>query len=123
MRTTTRFCGLVFSIALTLVPMTGFAAGERHTGTVQTVSSDSLVVDELGRAGKEHKLRVVVTPETRIAYSERNPHATSAQDLFVESTISSADVKKGDFVVVETRPEGKKLIAESITVTLRTGAQ
>jgi hypothetical protein len=40
---------------------------------VVEVGRDSLVVDELGRAGKEQKLHVTVTANTRVVESERNP--------------------------------------------------
>ena len=111
-------------------------AGDQHSGGTSFVAidigkafhavlvefpagADSLVVDELGGANRQQKLQVGVTPTTRITYSERNPHATSTQDLFTENVISLTEVKKGDFVVVETTSDGKKLVAESVMVTLR----
>jgi hypothetical protein len=123
MRATIFLWELVFVITLTLIPVAGFAAGERHTGTVVTVGSDNLIVDGLGRGGREEKLNVAVTPTTRITYSERNAHASSPQELFNDTTIPLTDVKKGDFVVVETKSEGKRLVAESVTVTLRGSAK
>ena len=108
--------GFVLLLALTLVPVTVLSAGERHAGTVLSVGPDSLVVDELGRAGKAHKLHITVTPRTRIIVSQRNPQAPES---FTDTTISLAEVKKGDFIGVDTRHEVSKLIAESITVTLR----
>ncbi len=111
--------GLVVFFALMLLPTMALAAGTRHKGTVVEVGRDSLVVDELGRAGKEQKLHMTVTANTRVVESERNPHASSAQDEFTEKTIALSDIKKGDFVVVDVSREGKKLVAESVMVTLR----
>lgn len=105
---------------LTLAPVTVLSAGERHAGTVLSVGPDSLVVDELGRAGKAQKLLVIVTPRTRIIVSQRN---LRAPESFTDTPISLAEVKRGDFVGVETTHEGAKLVAESITVTLRQETQ
>ena len=111
--------GFVFLLALTLVPVTELTAGDRHAGTVLSVGPDSLVVDELGRAGKAHQLRVTVTPRTRIILSQRNSQAPE----FTDTPISLAEVKKGDFVGIDTSHEGSKLVATSITVTLRQETQ
>jgi hypothetical protein len=86
------------------------------------VGSDSLVVDEVGRAGEEQKLHVTITPKTRIIESRRNPAASDAQDSFTDKTISLAEVEKGDYVVVDASQEGTKLVATSVTVTLRGSA-
>ena len=85
-----------------------------------SVEPNSLVVRELGAAGKERKLQAAVTPQTRVTDSERNPRPTNAQELFKDKPISLSEVKKGDFVVVETRREGKKIVADTVMVTLRT---
>ena len=111
--------GLVVLFVLMLLPMLALAATTRHTGTVVDVGRDSLVVDELGRAGKEQRLHLAVTANTRVVESERNPHASSAQDEFTEKPIALTDIKKGDFVVVDVSREGKKLVAETVMVTLR----
>ena len=114
---------LLFALtfALTLVSVNVLIANERHTGTVLNVETGRLVVLVLGRAGKEEKLRVAVTPQTRIVDSERNPRPTSVEELFTDRPISLNELKKGDFVVVETSGEGKKLVADSVMVTLRNG--
>jgi hypothetical protein len=115
--------GLVLTLLVTLVPLTAVIAGEHHSGTVLSVGSAGLVVDELGRAGKEQTLQIAVLPQTRLIDAERNPKGTSAEDAFTEKTISLAEVKKGDFVVVDATRKGKKLVADSVTVTLRAGAR
>jgi len=107
--------GLVLLLPMTIVPVGKLSAGERHAGIVLSVAADSLVIDELGRAGKAHQLRVTVTPRTGIILSQRDP-----QELeFTDTPISLAQVKKGDFVGVDTSHEGSKIVAASITVTLR----
>jgi hypothetical protein len=105
-------------LALMLAPITVQSADTRHSGTVLDVGRDALVVDALGLAGREHKLKIVVTPKTRIIDSERNPHAPSAQAAFTEHTIGLSDIREGDFVVVEVTPVGKNLEAQSVMVTL-----
>jgi hypothetical protein len=102
-----------------LLTTTALAAGTRHSGTVVDVGRDNLVVDKLGRAGKEQKLHLTVTANTRVVESERNSHASGTQDAFTEKTIALSDIRKGDFVVVDARREGKKLVADTVMVTLR----
>jgi hypothetical protein len=119
MRIITLHPGFVLLLALTLVPVTELTAGDRHAGTVLSVGLDSLVVDELGRAGTAHMLYVTVTPRTSIIVSQRNPQAPE----FTDTPISLAEVKKGDFVGIDTSREGSKLVAVSITVTLRQETQ
>jgi len=111
--------GLVLLLPMTIVPVGELSAGERHAGLVLSVAADSLVIDELGRAGTAHKLHVTVTPKTSIIVSQRNPQAPE----FTDTPISLAEVKKGDFVGIDTSHEGSKLVATSITVTLRQETQ
>src|SRR5262249_22742924 len=102
---------------------TMLSASDRHSGSVRSVGPDSLVVDEFGRAGEEQQLHVTITRKTRIIESQRNPAGSDAHDAFTDRTISLAEVKKGDYVVVNASREGTKLVAESVTVTLRGSAQ
>ena len=120
LRSTVLVLALMF--ALTFVSVNALMANERHTGTVMSVEPNGLVLLVLGRGGKEQKLQVAVTPQTRVTDSERNPRPTSVQELFTDKPIPLSEVKKGDFVVVETSGEGKKLVADSVMVTLRNGA-
>jgi len=100
---------------MTIVPVGKLSGGERHGGIVLSVAADSLVIDELGRAGQAYQLRVTVTPRTRIILSQRDPQGPG----FTDTPISLAQVTKGDFVGVDTSHEGSKIVAASITVTLR----
>lgn len=100
------------------------ANGARHAGTVVSVDSKSntLVVDELGKAGKEEKLRLHVAPNARVVLSERVDQASDPQHTFKDTPIALGDVKPGDFVVVDVTGRGKAATAESVTVTLRPGS-
>jgi hypothetical protein len=98
---------------------TMLSAGDRRSGIVLSVGRDSLVVDELGRAGEKQKLHVTITRKTRVIELQRNPAASGAQDAFTDKTISLAEVKKGDYVVVYASHQEAKLVAESVIVTLR----
>ena len=98
---------------------TMLSAADRHAGSVLGVGANSLLVHEVGRAGEEQKLHVTITHRTRIIESRRNPAASDAQDSFTDKTISLAEVKKGDYVVVDASREGTNLVAASVTVTLR----
>ena len=87
MRIITLHPGFVLLLALTLVPVTKLTAGDRHAGTVLSVGLDSLVVDELGRAGTAHMLYVTVTPRTSIIVSQRNPQAPEFTDTNVKRSV------------------------------------
>src|SRR5438445_13742350 len=102
MRIITLHPGFVLLLALTLVPVTKLTAGDRHAGTVLSVGLDSMVVDELGRAGTAHMLYVTGTPTTSIIVSERNPQAPELTD----TPISLAHAQKGDLLVLDTITEG-----------------
>lgn len=99
-------------------PSTPPPAGERHSGTVVSVKPESLLLAEIVAGGKERKLLVQLTAQTRVVVSDRNPHATGVENSFTNTPINAADIKPGDFVVVGLS-RGKKAVAESITVTLR----
>ena len=98
---------------------TTLSASDRRSGSVRSVGSDRLVVAEFGRGGEEQQLQVTITRKTRIIESQRNPAASDAHDSFIEKTISLAEVKTGDYVVVDASRQETKLVAESVTVTLR----
>src|SRR5207253_9132160 len=109
MRIITLHPGFVLLLALTLMPVTKLTAGDRHAGTVLSVGLDSLVVDELGRAGTPHMLYVTVTPRTSIIVPHRHPPAPELTD----TPTSLAQVTKADSVGIATSREGTKLVAAS----------
>ena len=84
---------LVLALVILFMPLatwrrSSLAADTRHTGTVVEVGRDSLVVDELGLAGRGQKLHINVTSNTRLVESQRNPNASGAQDAFTEKAIA-----------------------------------
>ena len=73
----------------------------------------------MGTTAVAWRLRVELAPDARVVLSERNDRAEDLSHPFRDTVISLADVRRGDFVVVEMRgPEGKAL-ARSVVVTFR----
>ena len=103
-------------------PLAG--AAERRSGRVIAVDvqAGSIVVDEVGpwevRKGVTQVTRhtVVVRPSTKIVSHIRVNVRGRYQDDFIEVPLELADVARGDFVTVECRREGARLIASSIEV-------
>lgn len=109
--------------AAALVAMAGAApGGERHAGTVLAVDppARSLVVDEYGANGERRALRVQVPPEALVLLSQRNPSGRALRETFRDRTVTLADVRVGDFVVVELSADPD--VARLVTITLRRGA-
>jgi hypothetical protein len=109
--------------AAALVAMAGAAGGgERHAGTVLAVDPQarSLVVDEYGANGERRALRVQVPPEALVLLSQRNPSGRALGEAFRDRAVTLADVRVGDFVVVELSADPD--VARLVTITLRRGA-
>lgn len=90
----------------------------RVSGVVLSIepSAGMLVLEDGGAAGR---LRVELAPDARVVLSERDEHAEDPSQPFKDTVIDLADVRRGDYVVVERRgPEGKEL-ARSVVVTFR----
>ncbi|HSB42292.1 MAG TPA: hypothetical protein VLK28_10705 [Methylomirabilota bacterium] len=100
----------------------GAAGGERHAGTVLAVDPQarSLVVDEFGANAERRALRVEVPPEALVLLSQRNPSGRELGEAFRDRTVTLADVRVGDFVVVEL--SGDPEVARLVMITLRRGA-
>jgi hypothetical protein len=94
-------------------------AGERRSGTVLAVDSQSrvLVLDEFRAAGERGALRVQVPPQAVVLLSQRNQDGRDLTDSFRESTITLSDIRPGDFVVVELSSDPQ--VARLVMVTLR----
>lgn len=102
---------------VTLCAVAGPAqSGERHAGTVLNVDSTrgQLVLDEFGVAATRKTVALRVAPEARIVDSQRREPVESFDKTFVDTPIALADVRVGDFVVVDVEKPG---IAERVTVT------
>jgi len=99
----------------------GAQAGERRAGTVLAVDPQAriLTLDEFGANAERLALRVQVPREAVVLLSQRNQGGRDLKDSFRDSTITLADVRVGDFVVVELSdvPE----VARLVMITLRRG--
>jgi len=97
-------------------------AGERRAGTVLAIDPQArvLTVDEFGANAERRALRVQVPREAAVLLSQRNLAGRDAQDSFRDSTIALADVRVGDFVVIEMSDEPE--VARLVMITLRRGA-
>lgn len=97
-------------------------AGERHAGTVLAVDPQArtLILDEFGANAERRALRVHVPREALVMVSQRNEAGRDLKDAFRDSTITLADVRVGDFVVVELSSNSE--VARLVMVTLRRGA-
>jgi hypothetical protein len=100
----------------------GAAGGERHAGTVLAVDPQarSLVVDEFGPNAERRALRVQVPAEALVLLSQRNPSGRELREAFRDRTVTLADVRVGDFVVVEVSADPE--VARLVMITLRGGA-
>lgn len=108
-------------VGLALLSSAG--AADRRAGTVAAVdaATRTFVVDELGEAGKPRRVTVRVAPATRIVVSERltGPASGDLSRTFRDTPIEFADLRAGDFVVVESSPAGGAEVASEVTVTFR----
>lgn len=97
-------------------------AGGRHAGTVLAVDPQAriLTVDEFGANAERRALRVEVPRDALVLLSQRNHAGRDLKDSFQESTITLADIRIGDFVVLEL--SGDREVARLVMVTLRRGA-
>lgn len=78
-----------------------------------------LVLEDRGVAGDAGRLRIEVAPDVRVVLSERDDKAEDLSRPFKDTAIDLSEVRRGDYVVVETRgPEGKE-VAWSVMVTFR----
>jgi hypothetical protein len=98
------------------------AAGERRAGSVLAVDSQArtLTLDEFGANAERRALRVQVPREAVVLLSQRNQAARDVRDSFRDSTITLADVRVGDFVVIELSEDPE--VARLVMITLRRGA-
>jgi hypothetical protein len=97
-------------------------AGERHAGTVLAVDPQArtLTLDEFGANAERRALRVQVPREAAVLFSQRNQVGREWKDAFRDSTITLAEVRVGDFVVVELSDD--PTVARLVMITLRRGA-
>jgi hypothetical protein len=97
-------------------------AGERRAGTVLAVDPQArtLILDEFHANAERRALRVQVPREAVVLLSQRNQGGRDVKDSFRDSTITLADVRVGDFVVIELSDDPE--VARLVMITLRRGA-
>lgn len=117
--------GVIAFVAL--AQPTLMTAAERHSGTVTAVDAQTrtLVVEEVAEEGKVTSLRILVAPDAQLTMSERipDPEITDFTRTFRETPLSLSDIRAGDFVNVDVERRGQRLVARSVTVTLRSGSR
>lgn len=106
----------------------GLASGEppvivKHSGTVVTVDSarSVFVLAEVGPwrvdAGRTviTERRIALTESTEVTYVRRDDAEAFPGD-FLETRLGARELMTGDFVTVECRHEGQRLVAVKVTV-------
>jgi hypothetical protein len=97
-------------------------AGERRAGTVLALDPQArtLTLDEFGANAERRALRVQVPRDALVLLSQRNQAGRDVKDSFRDSAITLADVRVGDFVVIEMSDDPE--VARLVMITLRRGA-
>lgn len=97
-------------------------AGERRAGTVLALDPQArtLTLDEFGANAERRALRVQVPPEALVLRSQRNQGGREVKDSFRDSAITLADVRVGDFAVIELSDDPE--VARLVMITLGRGA-
>jgi hypothetical protein len=113
--------GLVFA----LVVQAGAEDIVRHSGTIVSIDqrTESIVLGEMGswRVASGQSaitlLKVVIAPDAPILLTRRSARAPSGfGGDFIEERMARWGLAPGDFVTVECRHEGKRLVAIKVTV-------
>ncbi len=113
--------GLLVGLALAGLPGDGFAM-ERHAGTVLSVDAGQrmLTLDEFGANAVRGNREVRLSSNATVLLSERNEPVTDWNRVFTDKPIDLADLRAGDFIVVEMSQPG---VADTVIVTLRREAR
>jgi hypothetical protein len=94
----------------------------RHSGTIREVveKTQSILVEEIGPwHGKTQvtSLRIVIAPDAPIVVTRRSTRAPSGfVGDFVDEPLAPWGLAPGDFVTVECRHEGNRLVAHKVIV-------
>ena len=118
--------GSVLAAVLGLALAASAAETARHSGFISAIAADarSFVLDELGplRPGRDvasalTRRTITLTPSTEFVVVARVDEAPSGyRGDFVEVPVGPERVYLNDYVTVECRHEGKRLVAVKITV-------
>lgn len=116
---------LVAGLMLADVSLVAAQGSERHSGTVMIVdpAARTLALAELVEGGRPRRLDVRVPEGAAVVLSERIPDEQVARldAAFAERPIDLAQVRVGDFVVVEGAARGGMATASTVVVTFRAG--
>ena len=114
--------GIVLVAGLALAGLGVAPAGERRAGSVLAVDPQArtLTIDEFGANAERRALRVQVPREAVVLVSQRNQAGRDVKDSFRDNTITLADVRVGDFAVLEMSDDPE--VARLVMITLRRGA-
>ena len=98
----------------------------RHDGVVEAVDVQvrKLTLSELAAGGAKQTLTVQVSPDARIVRSEPLPadQVTDLERPFKDTPIDLADIRPGDFVVVQLSGTAKNPAVSSLMVTFESGS-
>lgn len=116
---------LVAGLVLADAGLVAAQGSERHSGTVMFVdpSARTIALQELVEGGRPRRLDVRVPEGAAVVLSERIPEEQVARldAAFAERQIDLAEVRVGDFVVVEGPARAGAATASIVVVTLRAG--
>ena len=114
-------------VAACVVALVSHAGAARRAGTIVSVDlgARTLVVEEMGVAGKLQRVVMRVAADARIVRSERSAarEASDPASPFAVTSIGLDGVIPGDFVVIESSPGAPAEVATSVDVTYRGGAR
>ena len=113
--------------AASVVALVSGAEATRRAGTIVSVDpgARTLVVEEMGVAGKLQQVVMRVAVDARVVRSERSParEAVDPSSPFAVTPIGLEGVIPGDFVVIESSAGAEAEVAISMDVTYRGGAR
>lgn len=113
--------------AASVVALVSGAEATRRAGTIVSVDPDArtLVVEEMGVAGKLQRVVMRVAVDARVVRSERSAtrEAVDPSSPFAVTRIGLEGVIPGDFVVIESSAGAEAEVATRIDVTYRDGAR
>jgi len=115
-----RVVGGVAVVALVLIAAGGVAtAGERRAGSVVAVDPGGrgLLLDEMGVAAVRRTIEIKLAPDAAVLISERVEPVTNFYRTFTDTAITLADIRPGDFVIVDVGEQPG--VAERVVVTHR----
>lgn len=113
------------SLVLVLAAQGGAGDVVRHSGTIVNIDerTEAIVLEEIGpwrvASGKTliTLLKVAIAPDAPILLARRSARAPSGfGGDYVEEPMAPWGLAPGDFVTVECRHEGKRLVAIKVTV-------